>query len=275
MLIHTAGNRQVREANAAPPGCRYIVRAISGRGRDRAQRWSYLDASRRSLSRRVEPEPAYDTRGRDWYRIAQGDGRSHMGKAYVFSSLKKPGITASRAFGDGVFGVDMTLSDIQGFLNEAAPSKRVGILLLEEWKGLLAASDGAASWLAKGQAELGEIGDLPFINAGNEWRDGRGKAWLRRRSDWAWGADTRLSLIVMSPPSDFSGYFDTIWSTLALFAAILFLVVSPIALRISAELSRPLAAIARYAGRVSAMDFGGESTRGSRRLTALAPATPG
>jgi hypothetical protein len=93
MLINTAGDSRILEANQAPAYCRYIVRAISGQGDGRAQRWSYLDASRRLLSQRTEQQPSYDPRSRSWYSLASGDEQTHLGKAYVFNSLNAPGIT--------------------------------------------------------------------------------------------------------------------------------------------------------------------------------------
>jgi hypothetical protein len=65
MLIHTAANSHVLDANEAPSDCRYIVRAIFGQENNRTQRWSYLDASRGVLSQRIEPQPDYDPRDRD------------------------------------------------------------------------------------------------------------------------------------------------------------------------------------------------------------------
>ena len=206
------GDGRVAEANRAPRECRYIVRAISGQGDNRAQRWSYLDASGNPLSRRTEPLPPYDPRNRDWYHLASGDERPHLGKAYVFNSLKEPGITASRSFGAGVFGIDMTLADLKGFLNEASPSKRGGILLLEDGHRLLAASDRASDWLPAGVQALGDVGPSPAITANADWMDKGGQVWLRQRNDWEWGADTRMTLIVMAPLIGLHGLFrlDTV-----------------------------------------------------------------
>jgi class 3 adenylate cyclase/HAMP domain-containing protein len=262
-LINASGDRRILDAHQAPPGCRAIVRAISGQGASRAQRWSYLDAEGRLLSQRTERLPPYDPRNRDWYRIASLDRRTHVGKAYVFNSLKEPGITASRSFGAGVFGVDMTLTDLQGFLNEASPSKRGGIILLEDGRRLLAASTGAAAWLPANVPALGDVGDSPAVAADAAWANVGGKAFLRQRSDWEWGADTRITLIVMAPLADFTAFFDSIRLTLTLLALAVLLVVSPMALWISRQLSRPLSTIARDAERVSAMDFSGQFAKGS------------
>jgi class 3 adenylate cyclase len=182
-----------------------------------------------------------------------------MGKAYVFNSLKEPGITASRSFDGGVFGVDMTLSDIRLFLNEATSSVNEGILLLEEGRRLLAASDRAVSWLGAHEPVLGDVSDLPVIASDPEWKDSLGQVWLRQRSDWKWGTDTKLSLIIMAPLTEFTGFFDTIWSTLILLALMVLLVVTPLALWISGELSRLLSTIAQDSEKVSNMDFSGEA----------------
>jgi class 3 adenylate cyclase len=264
MLINTAGESHILEANQAPADCRFIVRAISGQGSGRTQRWSYLDASRRLLSQRTEQQPSFDPRSRDWYGIAAGDERPHLGKAYVFNSLNAPGITASHAFSKGVFGVDMTLADIKSFLNETSPSKEWGILLLEDGSRLLAASDRAAAWLPADVPVLGDVGGLPVVTADQAWKDAGGKVWLRQRSDWEWGTDTRLSLVVMAPLAEFMNFVDSMRSTLILLALMVLLVALPIALWVSSHLSRPLSTIARDAEKVSNMDFSGQLAYESR-----------
>lgn len=258
MLINTAGNSFVLEANQAPVDCRYIVRAISGQGRVRAQRWSYLDASRRVLSQRTELQPSYDPRSRGWYSLASEDERPHLGKAYVFNSLKTAGITASHSFSKGVFGVDMTLADIKSFLNEASPSNQGGILLLEEGSRFLAASDRAAAWLPADLPALGDVSGLPVVAMDQAWTDFGGQTWLRQRSDWEWGVDTRLSLVVMAPLAEFTGFFDSMRSTLGLLALMVLLVALPIALWVSSQLSRALSAMAQDAERVGNKDFSGQ-----------------
>lgn len=210
MLINTGGNARVLAANLAPGECRYIVRAISGQGNDRVQRWSYLDASRGILSQRMERRPTYDPRNREWYRVAATDGKPHLGKAYLFSSLNALGITASRSFKRGVFGVDMTLSDMQDFLREATPSKRWAVFLLEDGRRLLVSSDQAAALLPADVPILGDIGGLSVVSADKEWKDSLGKIWLRQRSDWEFGSDAKLSLIALTQLSDFTELFDSI-----------------------------------------------------------------
>lgn len=254
-LINTAGDRRILDAHGAPSDCRYIVRAISGRDANRAQRWSYLDASRNLISQRGELMPNYDPRTRDWYRLAAGDERPHLGKAYVFNSLKLPGITASRSFGAGVVGVDMTMADLRFFANAASPSKRGGILLLEDGRRLLAASDRAEAWIPPNVPALGDVGDSPAVAGNADLIDFDRQVFLRQRSDWEWGADTRISLVVMAPLTDFTGFFDLIRLTLLILTAMVLIIVIPIALWISRQLSRPLSAIARDANQVSAMDF--------------------
>jgi class 3 adenylate cyclase len=267
MLINARGDPRINEANQAPPGCRYIVRAILGQGEGRVQRWSFLDANRRPMGSRVEPRPTYDPRMRDWYALASGDALTHLGKAYVFNSLKMPGITASCAFPGGVFGVDMTLSDLAAFLDRASPSSHGAILLLEDGRRLLAASEGAGAWLPARLPVLGDIAKFPIAapgaTPGGEIADAVGRTWLRERSDWSWGSDTRVSMVVMAPLSDFTSFFATIRATLLLLALMVLFVAVPIALWVSRQLSHPLSAISRDAERVSSMDFDGSSTQGS------------
>ena len=257
MLINTAGEGNVLEANLAPMDCRYIVRAISGQGAGRVQRWSYLDASRRLLSQRAEQDPAYDPRSRDWYAFAVGDDRTHLGKAYVFNSLKAPGITASRSIGNGVFGIDMTLADIKSFLNGVAPSRRGASLLLEDGSRLLGASDRASALLPANVPVLGDVGGLPLVASGQAWKDRDGQVWLRQRIDWEWGVETRLSLVVMAPLGDFQDFFDSMRTTLLLLSLAVLFFSLPLALWVASQLSRPLWSIARDSEKVGNMDFGG------------------
>jgi Adenylate cyclase, family 3 (some proteins contain HAMP domain) len=65
-------------------------------------------------------------------------------------------------------------------------------------------------------------------------------------------------LVVVAPLVEFTGFFDSMRSTLILLALMVLLVASPIALWVSVQLSRPLSIIARDAEKVSTMDFSGQ-----------------
>ena len=116
----------ILEAHKAPSGTHWIVRTITGTGGARTQTWEFLDTARTLLRTVSEPLPAYDPRKRPWYSQALGSDEPKLSAAYVFNSLGQPGITASKRFANGVFGVDITLAGLESFVRQQFISKNGG-----------------------------------------------------------------------------------------------------------------------------------------------------
>ncbi|MBU1274774.1 MAG: adenylate/guanylate cyclase domain-containing protein [Proteobacteria bacterium] len=104
---------KAREDIKAPPGAMYGVRSIiQNPGGPRIVTWRFLDEQKRQLSAWSLSAPAYDPRGRPWYKLAQEAGRVYGTNYYVFDSLREPGMTLAYRFAPapkgGVLGVDVS-----------------------------------------------------------------------------------------------------------------------------------------------------------------------
>ncbi len=116
-----------RERLLVPENARYGVRLIlKGADGKRTQTWRFLDANRNVIKVLPPTEATYDPRGRPWYKSARASNAPSMTDAYIFSSLKAPGITVSHKVHvqpDAVMAADITLSRLSSFLQ----SQKVGM----------------------------------------------------------------------------------------------------------------------------------------------------
>ena len=81
----------------------------------------HLDAAGQVLDRTAVPGDDFDPRQRVWYQGALKQDRVYWSSPYIFYTTQAPGITASIRFQrsgtvDRVFGVDITLEELSGFL---------------------------------------------------------------------------------------------------------------------------------------------------------------
>lgn len=90
------------------------------------------------IEERVETTESYDPRLRPWYKGAKEVGQRFWTDVYVFFTTKQSGITASYPmYGadkrlKGVFGVDISLSNISSFLNAQKISQKGHMFILND-----------------------------------------------------------------------------------------------------------------------------------------------
>lgn len=118
-----AERNDARRALGAPDNAFFAhetIRVDSDGARHAA--WSFLDESGAQIAERTASEPAtYDPRLRQWYRLAQADGKVHRTDPYIFASSEEIGITLSRKLDGpsvGVFAADLAVRDVSNFLAE-------------------------------------------------------------------------------------------------------------------------------------------------------------
>jgi len=149
-LIHVRYDERINLAHNAPKLTRWILRAITtsdakdkqpGAKPERVQIWTYLDAQRLAIGKKVEKSPKYDPRERPWFENAMRGG-ARLSVPYEFFSLKAPGITSSRrtSANKAVFGVDITLTALSNFIAELKISDNGGIILIDEKDRILSIS---------------------------------------------------------------------------------------------------------------------------------------
>ena len=120
-VVHFAGvdpatlTRLGAPASAAY-GIRNIRRMADG---TREQTWTFLDRDHHVLGAPLIEPATYDPRTRPWYSAALRQGSVSVTDPYIFSSLRAPGLTASRhvvGAQEAVVAADITLAQLSSFL---------------------------------------------------------------------------------------------------------------------------------------------------------------
>lgn len=266
-VIAARGDSRILDAHQAPPGTAWIVRAITGTGEARRQSWTFLDGDRKTVGSRIEPQPTYDPRERPWYLSAMAANGAQMSAAYIFNSLRQPGLTAShRLPGGGVFGVDITLAGLGSFVASQKISAQGGMVLFDDSGRVLALSPALA---ADSLAPLSLLKDVAaplaqaVATAAQGDRSGKalravqhqGRTLLLHLDRWQGAGGHGISVAVIAPAEDFGAHIQAMRGqilTLALVSLILFV---PAALIFSNRMAEGVRALVSDAGRVRDMNF--------------------
>ena len=127
----TAPDGSHRKVAGMPKSAATAWRVIgpSAGGRGHPEKWRYFDHlgdEFLDIQFRVRENADYDPRTRAWFLESQASGKTVVSKVYVFSSLKKPGVTVSEQvhnLPDISVGVDLSLSDLAGRTAALRPGK--------------------------------------------------------------------------------------------------------------------------------------------------------
>jgi len=265
-VIATRGDARVLAAHKAPPGTEWIIRSITGAGAERAQTWTFLDGRRGSLGVAVDSQPGYDPRQRPWYAAAAASDRAELSPAYIFNSLGEPGITASRRFAGGVFGVDITLSGLDRFIREQVVSANGGIVLADATGRVLAMTDT----LAPSRPMLSALGDIdqPLVKAvarlgGQATSDDLiavkqdGLRLMLYRAEWKVAERPGIAIAVVAPTEDFVGHIRAMQARILLAALACLVVFLPAVIILARRMAARVRGLADDAMRVRDMDFSG------------------
>jgi len=282
-VISTQGEGPVLTAHEAPVGTRWIVRTISSFNGERdpqtdtysrVQMWTFLDRSLQPIGDRVEQSPRYDPRKRPWYMGALLEDKPQLSSPYVFSSLQQPGITASKRLnnGLGVFGVDVTLTELSRFVSELDISENGGVILSDDVGRVIAMSPrfGLHPLLTPmNDIELELVQVVNRAHQGQKDSDGirlveyeNDKVMVHHMS-WQTGG-RHMNIAAVAPVDDFVSHIRAMQKQILGFALLgLFLFVA-IALYFSSRMSESVANLASDADRVRRFDFSGAPPRTSR-----------
>lgn len=102
----------------------------------------FLDKFGGTISTRTDEDIKYDPRTRPWYRLAQESDDVVRTEVYLFAGTGEPGFTVSKRHSTGVVGVDVTLDDLDSFL-DSEPQAEQGVLAIIDDKGVLLARSGS------------------------------------------------------------------------------------------------------------------------------------
>lgn len=272
-VIAARGDDQIVARHDAPAGTHWILRSISGEGGDRTQTWTFLDATRQVLDTASEARPAFDPRQRPWYAAARGSGQAELSPAYVFDSLGLPGITASRRFAGGVFGVDVTLAGLDGFVKEQHISAGGGVVIFDKAMRVLAMT-GSLAPDRKPLAALAtithpmvktvlELGGKGHHAAGLILAEPDGFPMLLRLAEWNAMGQESIGIAVLAPVEDFTGQIRTMRKEIVLLALVCLVIFLAVGMIFARGMSVGVRALAEDALRIRQLDFSGPPPRES------------
>lgn len=272
-VISLRGDKRILETYKAPPNCAYIDRVIRLEGGGRVQRWRFLDKDLKFIADRVEPQVAYDPRGRPWYVAAKKAERAAFTAPYIFSSSRLPGITCARvlAHGGGVFGADISLARFMDMLTERKAGEH-GVLWLVTDANRLVAYPGFTpeSVVGDGAPQFPQASNAPYPLAQAAGRamaaspatpgrlfplDVNGELWLAGLTPMPNGQGLGLVVAVAAPMRDFTAPFTRMSLRILLFAALILAVVLPLGMLLARRASRPVTKLVALAEKIRALDF--------------------
>ena len=111
-----------RDAFKAPDNAAFTNKIItSGKNGERVESWIFLDDDGAEVGRNDAVVPEFDPRQRPWYGPALHSDHIEASDLYIFVLNHEPGFTLSRGFRattPGVFGADLTETDLSDFLSK-------------------------------------------------------------------------------------------------------------------------------------------------------------
>ena len=286
-IIAVRGDRRIATANQAPDGTSWIVRTIkSGQegssAGSRLQHWSFRNDRFVEFAERTDIDPQYDPRARPWYDMALLSAEPALSEPYIYNSLQAPGLTISKKMPDGrgVFGVDLTLTQLTELVNALRVSENGGVVVYDAKNRILAASDRFGGSTQLENLEDMESWPAQAVLAAHQQAGAGGLQHVQLSEEifvsgdvWsAAGQDLRIA--VVAPARDYTGPYDSLQQYMLVLSLLTFLIVVPVALVLSAGIVRNVKALAEDASRVAGFDFSGPDPEPSRilELTELADA---
>ena len=251
-VIAARGNTAVLGKHNAPGGTQWIVRTIftDVEGR-RTQSWSFLDSRKELLTAKTEPAPGYDPRKRPWYGAAKTAGQAVLSDVYVFNSLQKPGITASHTLmnGNGVVGVDMTLSDLSQFVSGQEMSENNVVFIYDSKNRVIALPD-----TFKDVPLLSDAGKVPSEAVQSLFDDEKKKDFYSVSRELLHdGPGFKIGMA--APKSDFTHTYRDMQQKIFLIILASLVVFIPMMFFFSQRLAMRVKALATDAGKIKNGDF--------------------
>ena len=270
-VIAARHDPRILKVHKAPAETWMIVRAISGQGEERQQSWTFLDQGGSVIGEAKDGQPTYDPRQRGWYKPAMDSADQPILSApYLFNSLQQPGITASRRLPrqTGVFGVDITLSDLNDFVGAQRVSTNGGVALLDGQSRVLAVGKdmfgpALAPLAALDQSQSPAALALTKALAGDNGNEDThfiaidGQQLMVRLSDWRVESGNAVTIAIIAPFDDFTAHIRRMQGHMLLLAGLAMAVLVPLALIGASRLAGTVRALAEEAERVRHFDFSG------------------
>jgi len=137
-LVATDGEQ--RNVPGMPDGTATAWRVIgpTDSGGVRPERWRYFDSQHKEITSTEHPltKPStYDPRTRAWFIDAQRAQAAVISDAYVFSSLRQPGVTAAQPlqhFPAATVGIDLSLRDLADLTSRLRPGDNGVVAIIDD-----------------------------------------------------------------------------------------------------------------------------------------------
>ncbi|MGI9356596.1 MAG: adenylate/guanylate cyclase domain-containing protein [Rhizobiaceae bacterium] len=221
----------------------------------------FLDENGKTLGSNPPRNTKYDPRTRPWYVDASKSGEVFQTEIYNFAGNGKPGITMSRRNNNSVFGVDITLGEIEDFLNQE-PQAASGILSLFRLDGeVFAKTTTSADEEGAHQALIGRLRIDPAFRSGTF--ELAGEPWIAHVERAPIGTDTDEMLAIALPVAVIAKPINRASQNTMIIAVLVVLISLPIIWIVSRILSGPLIRLAAEAERMVQFDLEAEPHRDS------------
>jgi len=137
-LVATDGTQ--RDVPGMPGGTATAWRVIgpTDAGGIRPEKWRYFNKKHEEITSQehpVEKPSTYDPRTRSWFIDAQREKKAVLSDAYVFSSLRQPGVTAAQPlqhFSQATVGVDLSLRDLADLTVRLKPGDNGIVAIIDD-----------------------------------------------------------------------------------------------------------------------------------------------
>lgn len=185
----------------------------------------HLDAAGQVVDRTSSPEDNFDPRERAWYQGALKSAGVYWSSPYIFFTTQAPGITAAIRLTqpgrtDRVFGVDITLEALSGFLGSLRIGRTGRAAIIDGAGGVIAAPNLQRPLGADGRQAVptaaSALADPALIGAHDRYRvEGYGSRTIDVGGVPHVAIASRLPaagqdwvLLIAAPQSDFTGFAE-------------------------------------------------------------------
>ncbi|MDI9246027.1 HD domain-containing phosphohydrolase [Marinobacter sp. CHS3-4] len=258
-LLRVLPDGERTEYTNAPPGSRYLLQTITTEN-PQAKTREYFFYNRRweLLARQVPEDYDYDPRLRGWFQAATEPGRNYLSPPYEFFTTGETGLTLSRRSSSAmgaVFGIDVTITDLNGQLENLRQTPGTEIAILSDRGDLLAHTGSVNGQPAPILAELLERTRSSQSTSDTRYFEVEDRQWWGE-TEPLYSLDQKDHLIAVAIPSD--ELLADVWATLkqqTVLASAIALILLGTGWILGRQLGRPLELLADRVGALSKFQF--------------------
>lgn len=264
-MVATARSRAQEELEnmSAPPETVFIERVIErGENGNGLPLTKFIAEDGSVLGSTYIGARDYDPRTRPWYQSVWSGAREARSQVYLFHGSQKPGLTVSQRHETGVVGVDITLREMEMFLERDELAKD-GVLAVIGSQGEILAQAGRTAENTEVLPTLTQIlRDRPDFRSG-PLRIG-GANWIAHVDPAPFGEGTRETLALAMPVRALAAPIIVILRNALIVSLAIAIVSVPLIWLVSRSLSRPLVRLAKDADRIRRFDLSESQYKPSR-----------